>query len=214
MRLLLLALLTLISAACTHGSVGYRSTTYTEVPVKPMSQMLAEALGTGYTVQITEGPDSELKLPGSGVQFGSYAPLGNSNWDFEVAVAFQKYSNIPYKIQYQKGGTSGSFSFTYDVTGSTLDLDFGYRWRWLRPYAGLRRDTYIMSSTDPFFYNTTTISNLFGIGGLDITIPVSSGVGIALRGDYATCLTKDSTVKSADTITAQLNLIWGLDKRP
>lgn len=211
MRLFLFSFVAFSLAACSHSSVGYRQTSYKEVPLKPMNQSIAEQLGSGSTVTVVQGPNNELNIAGSGFQFSSYSPFGN-NWDFEAVAAFQKYSSLYYEIQYQTSSISGSTSYNLDITSTALDLAFGYRWRWLRPYLGIRREVYLMTADDPFVGSTVS-SNLFGVGGLDFTIPIATGVGLSLRGDYASALVKDSTTKSADAVVAQVSLIWGLDQR-
>lgn len=199
----------LFLAACAHTSVGLRTSQYTEVSKIPMDQYLAQNIPAGVTMTTSLGNADRLNLSGTGVQFGSFTPFA-TNWDFDVGLAFQSYPSLSYTYSYTSNSTSGSGTMKYDITGLSLDLAVGYRWNWLRPYLGLRRDVYTMIASSGLYMDTMYISQISAVGGLEATYPLTSAMALSLKGDYATSISKDSNTKSANTMTAQLNLVWGL----
>jgi hypothetical protein len=203
-KIICLSLLALEVFGCSHDFIGIRRAQYTEKWNELMSQQLAEEMGPGYAVTITEGSETGVSLPANGFTYGSHFKRGK--WVTEFSFYMQTYSNVHYAYSYT-GPTSGSVSTNFSVTSTGFDLTWGYQLGHFRPLFGVKRDTFTMMSGGA----VVSGGNWFGLGGLGYETPISKNTSLAFIADYATVFSKPSEIKSAEHTSVQINFKWGVE---
>jgi hypothetical protein len=203
-----LTILALVLSGCSTLKVGYRQEQYKEVFNGLFSDALAKQLGSGYAVTLTEGDNEKLELKGKGFVLGGVAE--HNSWIFDFAVGVAKYEDKRYGFSYT-GPTSGSRTTTFEINGTSVDLTVGYRIAVIRPYLGLRKLDYSMTTMALTSGSSDIkVSMIQYLGGLslDLPIPGTKSSFLALAADYGRNATKDDSVESSETIagTASLNM--------
>lgn len=195
-----------ILISCSHGYLGTRNSSYTEVWSKNLTEQVQSSLGPSYSVNILSGPTSGINLVSTnGITFGTFGKINNNTvWDF--AFYFESFNAIDYEYTFSSGAGTGYAAMSMHTFNFGLEYFLGYQiTKWFRPYLGIRKDSFIITSG----FSSSSVSILYGLGGLAIEVPLSHSLNLLLQGDYGVSLSQQDNVASANKTSLMASLKWG-----
>ncbi len=201
-----LIFLVFVFVGCSHGIVGVRAARYKETWSKTLAQQLNEQ-NPGYSFTQASGSTNSVEINSqSGVTLGG--GFSSKSWVLDINYFIERYPDLIYGYSYT-GPSSGSSTQRLMVLNSGIEIAGGYKFNWLRPYVGLRKDAFILSGlSGSLTWQSTTVSMTSAMVGLALDVPLTQKIDLTFQVDQASVIEKQSPVESAQKTTGQVLLKW------